>query len=487
MTMDLMTTLADDLSMAGPKDPQLSTLARIGLVGIVLFAAGLRLVGIDFGRPYVYHPDEGFIVQPALNIVRTGDLDPHAYTYPSGLMYAEAALVAVLRPVTGLPIDTTRVQPIGQMSDRGPSDLRPEQFTYDLAGRILVALMGALSVLFAGLAGTRIAGPVAGLAAAAFLAIMPLGVVNAHYLTTDVPTSFAVAACLWLTAEGTRRGPRWFIAAGVVAGIAASTKYNGAFVLGVPLLTYLLSIGHVAGLRRRATVATLLTITCAGVIGFVALTPSVVFRASAVLEALLWQAGQYGGHAGAEGSDNWRSYLQFLFGEQRLIMTLTAAGLVLAVVRRRPVEVAIAVMTVVYFVIVSVPITRFERNLVPILPAFAVLAGLPIDAAVTGVRRWGSTNMYRAASMLLAAIVVMASFQPARLSVERDPVIPASGHAHDCLGMDPVEPGARLDDRPRGVHASGVGTRIPIFMGVRATWASACRLPRARRGVPHRE
>ena len=100
-------------------------------------------------------------------------------------------------------------------------------------------------------------------------------------------------------------------------------------------------------------------------------------------------------------------------------MTLTAAGLVLAVVRRRPVEVAIAVMTVVYFVIVSVPITRFERNLVPILPAFAVLAGLPIDAAVTGVRRWGSTNMYRAASMLLAAIVVMASFQPARLSVER--------------------------------------------------------------------
>ena len=48
------------------------------------------------------------------------------------------------------------------MSDRGPSDLLPEQFEYDLAGRILVAVMGTLSVLFVGLTGMRLAGPVAG-------------------------------------------------------------------------------------------------------------------------------------------------------------------------------------------------------------------------------------------------------------------------------------------------------------------------------------
>ena len=74
-------------------------------------------------------------------------------------MYAEAAIVAVLHPLTGASIETARIQPIERMSDRGPSDLLPEQFKYDLAGRILVALMGTMSVLFVGLAAMRLAEP----------------------------------------------------------------------------------------------------------------------------------------------------------------------------------------------------------------------------------------------------------------------------------------------------------------------------------------
>ena len=79
---------------------------------------------------------------------------------------------------------------------------------------------------------------------------MPLAAINAHYLTTDVPTSLAVAACLLLTVEGTRRGPRWFVAAGVAAGVAASMKYNGGFVVGVPVLTYLLSMWRLGALGQ---------------------------------------------------------------------------------------------------------------------------------------------------------------------------------------------------------------------------------------------
>ncbi len=418
-TLALMEPGAEPVAEIGPSGrPLSSSLARLTLVGIVLLAAGLRLAGIDFGRPYVYHPDEGFIAQPAMNIVRTGDLDPHLYIYPSGLMYAEAAIIAVLHPLTGASIDTARIQPIERMSSRGPSDLLPEQFDYDVAGRILVALMGTLSVLFVGLVGNRLAGPVAGLAAAGFLAVMPLAAMNAHYLTTDVPTGLAVAVCLWLTVEGTRRGPRWFVAAGVVAGIAASMKYNGGFVLGVPVLTYLFSMGRARTLLSRGTFATLVAIIGGCVIGFVVLTPAVVFRTSAIIEALRFQVEQYSGHAGAEGTDNWRRYLESLFRDQPLIMTLTVVGAGLALVRRRPVEVAIALMTFIYFVIISIPITRYERNLLPILPAFAILAALPVGLAVTNAWRSGLRTR-RAAPILLAVFIVVAMIQPGSTVVDQ--------------------------------------------------------------------
>ncbi|MGB3058399.1 MAG: hypothetical protein WBE17_01555, partial [Anaerolineae bacterium] len=49
------------------------------LAAILLIAVALRLWGINFGLPYLYHPDEPGYVAIAQNMVKTGDLNPHFF------------------------------------------------------------------------------------------------------------------------------------------------------------------------------------------------------------------------------------------------------------------------------------------------------------------------------------------------------------------------------------------------------------------------
>jgi hypothetical protein len=62
------------------------------LVTILLIAILLRLWGIDFGLPYMYHPDEPNPIEIAQRMIKTGDLNPHWFLKPSVLIYLNALL-----------------------------------------------------------------------------------------------------------------------------------------------------------------------------------------------------------------------------------------------------------------------------------------------------------------------------------------------------------------------------------------------------------
>jgi hypothetical protein len=66
------------------------------LATLLILVAGsvLRLIGLDAGRPFVYHPDEGVVVKAAMGMVATGDPNPHTFLYPSLLFDLMAALVS---------------------------------------------------------------------------------------------------------------------------------------------------------------------------------------------------------------------------------------------------------------------------------------------------------------------------------------------------------------------------------------------------------
>jgi 4-amino-4-deoxy-L-arabinose transferase-like glycosyltransferase len=376
----------------------------VALLGAVVIAAlALRFVGLGWGRPFVYHPDEWLIANPAMDMVRTGSWIPHSFTYPSGLIYVERLIVAILHQLdSSLPLTTGSV-------------VLPEQFPYFYAGRAFVAVTGALTAVPTYLAARSTSNAFGGLVAALAVAVAPVAVTNSHYLTTDVPTAALVAVTLWLSLRGVEGGGPWLVAAGFVAGLAASTKYNGGLVVIVPLVVLLSS--HAPGqLLRRSTLGAAGLIVLASMAGFVLVTPAALFDASQVwTTGILFQFQTYsGGLPGYEGSDNSIYFLRVLWGGNGFgagFCILAALGLLLAIAKRRPADLAILAFTLAYYALISLPPVRFDRNLLPLLPFLAVLAGRTVGSIVDFVashpRRMTAT--FRQISSVAVGFAVMAT------------------------------------------------------------------------------
>jgi hypothetical protein len=105
-------------------------------------------------------------------------------------------------------------------------------------GMVVVAILICVAAY---LLGRAIAGPVAGLAAAALLTVAPPFPLFAHRVLADLPPlGFALLAC-WLAWEGQQRRSPWTAAAaGALLALAVATKPN-ALLATVPFLLLLLS------------------------------------------------------------------------------------------------------------------------------------------------------------------------------------------------------------------------------------------------------
>jgi hypothetical protein len=149
----------------------------LSLVGIVTLALGLRVWGTSFGLPYIYHFDEHFYVNTALNL-GAGVINnpPCAATGLSNISFGEYAGYYVVGRI------------FGEFSS--PQDLeaayRSDPTVFYLLGRLTTALLGAATVVALYALGKAAAGPTTGLWAAGFLAVSLLHVRDSHYSVPDI-------------------------------------------------------------------------------------------------------------------------------------------------------------------------------------------------------------------------------------------------------------------------------------------------------------
>ena len=396
------------------------TLAAIG--AILAIGALLRGPGLRWGDPYVYHPDEWMIARHAMTMVATTDWNPHTFVYPSVLLELHAGLVALLhgaRPTT-LAVGQPWLY---------EGEFLPQQFRYILAGRMLVSLMGISTILVVFETGRRLVGIVGGLAAAAILAVLPLAVEHAHYLTTDVPVAFLCASCLLATVIAAQAGRlRWWVLAGLLAGLAGSTKWNGLLVVGVPLLALVATrLGERPALStvvERDVVVKGLAIVVAAVIGLVGATPGIAFAPSEVGAwlALLTDFYRIPDPRQTEGSLGFN--LGALVAGLGPVLAWSFAGMAVVALRswtepRMRAAITIPVFILVYLVAVSLPARHYERNLLPILPYLAIAGGIATATLVGWARNRPLRGIRRPrfATGLVAIALVACLVLPASASV----------------------------------------------------------------------
>jgi len=352
----------------GTRPHRISLWLVLALVG----GAILRLIGVAYGLPAVYNPDEVAIMNRAIGLGQNG-LNPHNFLYPSLYFYAlfawEGAWFVVGR-VTGV---------FGSLAafERG---FFTDPTSIYVAGRVLTAICGVLTIWTTWRFAARMGGRVAGIIAAALLAVSPLAVRDAHYVKHDVPVTWLIVlAHLLMAAELQRPSAqqRW-IWPSFVAGLAMSTHYYAIF-LALPLtLLILFPATPWSGLRERLKNLTIAAVTV--VLAFAVASPFLALEPGTAIRDVLANrqivVDRATASAGAFASLGY--YLSWLVrdGIGWMSASLAIVGTWMALKRGR----TFAILTLAFpasfllFIANTVPASRYLNPIVPFVCLLAAVA-----------------------------------------------------------------------------------------------------------------
>ncbi|MGD8517170.1 MAG: glycosyltransferase family 39 protein, partial [Anaerolineae bacterium] len=316
---------------------------------------------------------------------------------------------------------------------------------YYLVGRVLTAVIGTLTVGTVYVAATRLRQRRTGLLAAALLGGNYLHIIHSHYATFDVMVGFwVVLTFLFSELIRTEKGTKWYVLAGLCAGLAGATKYNGAAVMVLPILAYLLSAPWDA---PGWYLGRLLLGIGAFVLGFLGGNPFVLGNLPDFLNDLATVVHHYGTQQpGFEGTGNWRWYLQVFFtSADSLWLAAGVLGLVGIALRDWKQGLLLAAFPVLYFLLVSRFVVRFERNMVPILPFLAMSGAWMLDAGSDWLaRRLKRGPVLRHTTALVGVLLLLALPLAAGISFDR--AISQTDHREAAGNWveQNVEPGSKI-------------------------------------------
>jgi 4-amino-4-deoxy-L-arabinose transferase-like glycosyltransferase len=358
---------------------------RLILAALFLLALAVRCIGLQWGLPtaqhwYSYHPDELQIFSAVGNLdFFHGDFDPDFFNYPSLYIYlAYFAHLIYSGLGFGHPFPIAQPQVWMLMHD------------ILFSARLVTAILGAATVPLVFLIARQIGGAKLGVLAALLLALAPGVVQHSHFATVDVPATFFVTLCLWLSTRALREDGKiaWKIRqllwAGLVAGLAAATKYNAGTVLLAPLLSWL-------SLRKEqpasGKIGAAILALCA--LGFFIGCPFSIFDFRA-----FWGDGQNTGlsyellihpkqgHGDVfVGTGNGWLYHAFFNAPFLLtwpVLIFALVGIVKTRIVRRRETCLLFAWCALYFFALGFSQVRFMRYLLPLAPALCVFAALGV-------------------------------------------------------------------------------------------------------------
>lgn len=392
---------------------------RLLLSAILFIALAIRLMQAHEGLPYLHHWDEPQVAGTALQMMRSGDLNPHFFNYGSLLIYANLGVDVVHY------LDLMS-RPEGQGEHLGAvDDIKTERDTgwhwtishpsFYLWNRALTALFGTASVALVYLIGSRIGGSWAGLIAAGFLACLPAHVEHSAFVTTDVPASFFALAAVFTSLRYLKdRRPAVLVTALASAGLAATTKYNAAVVIAVPLMAFVLASFAHRSARRAWLWAALPVVPAAA---FLAGTPYALLDLRKFLIDVGYEVRHYGiiGQSPATTSTpGWGlfAWQWSMVGSMLGVAAATIAFVGFAAILSRRHGWIVVLHPLLYSAYMAGQRVMVERNVVPLYAFAAIGFGtgsallLSAGAALASLR-WRVRRAVVVAPGILVAIVIL--------------------------------------------------------------------------------
>ncbi|RYG75111.1 phospholipid carrier-dependent glycosyltransferase [bacterium] len=353
----------------------------LSLFAVFALALAVRLVGITWGLPsaqrwYSYHPDESSrqIVGAVFSLLG-GDFNPHFFNYPSLTVYATWISYWVL---TFAGFGTTAVAP-----------QYPWPLAHDiiLAGRLFSALCGALTAPLVLLIARRIRGGTWGVLAAVLVALAPGHVQQSHFATVDVPATFFVTLCIYLSLRAV--SSKGFLTAALVAGLAAGTKYNAGLVLLALLVALWWPFRNVELASKPKPVLLSLGLVFVALLGFALSTPYALLAPAEFWGDPAKQAGfayelfvhpKEGSGDIFKGTGNgWIYHLTFNLPFVLTWPLIIAAALGIYFAAKKREFWPVLAFGGLFFLSLGLSQVRFMRYLLPLIPGLCLLAAFGLS------------------------------------------------------------------------------------------------------------
>lgn len=329
------------------------------LAGILILGFLVRVFGVHFGLPHLYHADEPVVVNHAL-AYGTGDLNPHFFNIPplvSYLLFFCYGIFYAMGRGTGF------FHSAGDLERLFYTD--PTAF-YLIARGIFGVLLGTVSIYLLYRLVKRFWTSEKALLAALLLAVNFLHARDSHYVYVDIPLLCVLLAGFEVIFRmGETPGSRkWHLACGGMIGLATATKYNGVF-LAIPYLWICLRVVP----REKWIGAWALAAGTAAAV-FAALNPYAVVDHSFFIKEITEQSA-----ANSGGLPFFHPLKYSLAGAMGLVvLTIAAAGWIRAVFSKKPVYEAVAVFVLGYYLVLFKWGQPYDRYALPLVPFLCILA-----------------------------------------------------------------------------------------------------------------
>jgi hypothetical protein len=377
------------------------------LVIILVLASAVRFIGIDWGLPYNYFPDESFLVNHALAF-GTGDLNPHTFNYPSLLMY-------VLFFVYGVSYVVGSIVGVFSSTDDLVRLFFNDATLFYLPGRVIAALSGVACVLMLYLFGKSAYKASTGLIAGIFLAFSVMHVDSSHYAKPHVPASLLVIVALWFCWRIYAGKADWrsYLLAGFFAGLGASTIYHAGFTAASVVVAHL-SRWRGPSERREVSLLSpkLFGAGAACFFGFALGTPFAILDFSTFLSDIRTGAGTYlYGDFSSQGIFYPFTSLIHSIGSPTGIVVLLGLGY--AVVKRRAVDLILLSQVVVLGAFFMMFPVKGAHHMLIAFPAACLLGGAFLVDVVERVFRPGPARpaILAGATLLIVILPAWSSLQ----------------------------------------------------------------------------
>jgi 4-amino-4-deoxy-L-arabinose transferase-like glycosyltransferase len=376
----------------------------VGLVVALGFA--LRLIGLSYGNPFRYHPDEMKLVYHAGNILDYTSWSRETFFLLKGYppFYAFALAGAFLVYILWLMISGTATS---LAAVKVYYYLHP--FHFHMVGRWLSLLAGVLTIVAIYEIGKRLYSRMTGLWAAAFWAVTFLPVKNANFATVDILLTLFTTLSFYFSVGILHRGRlKDYLGAAIFAGLAVATKYNAGLILLPILAAHLLAprqyVASGSGGRLRARLAALLDrrlwlaglatlaaflIACPlPLIDFHRFWQSVAGTAEFEQTGKLGSGGTFFSYLTGDQSPGYGFFYDNTFGASLGwgVTVLFLLGMIYLLWRRRREDILILIFPVVLYAVIGQMNYKAMRHLLPLVPFLLLIAAELLSACASRMK-----------------------------------------------------------------------------------------------------